>query len=409
MTSGTLFVLFRGSQRLAPLRCTLSFGVKVITSFWSPISSTTSTRLLILHPTGTDDRDKLDASLHEVSLDDEGVEYEAISYTWGPEHNQQPIYIDGQELLIRENLWRFLRRLRTTEDRPRWADAMSINQNDAQEKSQQVAMIGRIFQQATGVLPWLGEHADGSKELFERLATGGMPSSNPQQLSGVDDNGDTRGPDKPKQSVEEGEQEARLELWKAFLNRPWFGRTWIIQEVLLAKSLILHCGSDTLRWEQLPQCEKLETFDGMHYLLRPRLDSSYQKCEFRFRELQNRRRRQQMSVPAWEKDEFREVSSLLRWYSDLSNTIGHLAMTFSDWDCFDRRDKVYALISLEDLLPGQQAIQPRTDYHTDCRPEYRSPSPYHKQDPQEYVAIPAARAIVQRFRTISSAFHPQNK
>ena len=136
------------------------------------------------------------------------------------------------------------------------------------------------------------------------------------------------------------------------------GRTWIIQEVVLAKSLTLNCAADTLRWEQLPQCEKLETFDGMHYLLKGRLDSSYHQCEFRFRELQDRRRRQHMRVPAWKKDEYKELSSLLRWYWDLSNPIGHPAMTFSAWNCFDRRDKVYALISLEDLSPGQKGLQP---------------------------------------------------
>ena len=328
-------------------------------SIWSPLRSATSIRLLVLHPAKTGDRDRLDASLHEVSLDDKGVEYEAISYTWGDEQNQQTIRIVGQEPLIRENLWRFLRRLTGSQDRLLWVDALSINQNDTQEKSQQVAMIGRIFQRATGVVAWLGEHADGSDKLLKRLATCGTSLNElqqPSEISGVGA-GVQEGASHTERLIE-GEQEARLKLWKAFLNRPWFGRTWIIQEVVLAKSLTLHCGSDALRWEQLPPCEKLETFDEMHYLLNGRLDVSYQKCEFRFRELQDSRRRQQMRVPAWKKDEYRDVSSLLRWYTDLSNTIGHLAMTFSAWNCFDRRDKIYALISLEDLLPEQQAIEP---------------------------------------------------
>lgn len=35
------------------------------------------------------------------------------------------------------------------------------------EKSRQVAMIGRIFQQATRVRVWVGEHADNSELLFQ--------------------------------------------------------------------------------------------------------------------------------------------------------------------------------------------------------------------------------------------------
>ena len=191
------------------------------TPIWSALSSAASTRLLVLHATKTGDHDTLDASLREVSLDDESVEYEAISYTWGAEQNQQLILIDREELLIRENLWRFLRRLRTTDDRQLWVDALSINQNDAQEKSEQVAMIGRIFQRVAGVVAWLGEHTNGSEELFERLRTGGTPSLDLQQRSEIGDRADVRELAPP--SLTEGEQEARLELWKSFLDRPWLG------------------------------------------------------------------------------------------------------------------------------------------------------------------------------------------
>ena len=68
---------------------------------WSPLRSATSTRLLVLHPAQTDDDNRLDASLREISLDDANVEYEAVSYTWSDQRRQQIIFIDGEEILIR--------------------------------------------------------------------------------------------------------------------------------------------------------------------------------------------------------------------------------------------------------------------------------------------------------------------
>ena len=207
------------------------------------------------------------------------------------------------------------------------------------------------------MLAWLGEHADGSEELFRRLAGDGQPPGDPEERSEAGAEGEALGRGQAEDSLTQSEQEARLKLWEAFLERPWFGRTWIIQEVVLAKSLVLHCGPDTLVWERLPPCEKLETFDGIHHLLKSRSHSGYRRGEFRLGQLQNRRRRQ-MTVPAWIKDNFRHSSSIVRWYTDLSNTIGHLALTFSDWKCTDRRDKIYALLSLEDRTPLQKSIHP---------------------------------------------------
>lgn len=39
--------------------------------------------------------------------------------------------------------------------------------------------------------------------------------------------------------------------WRFFLGRDYWGRTWIIQEIVLAKDLIVHCGDKSISWDEL--------------------------------------------------------------------------------------------------------------------------------------------------------------
>lgn len=99
-----------------------------------PLPTPTSTRVFTLQPGAWDS--PICLSLEEIDLDDKPhLEYEAISYTWGPLGEEIPIHIEGHEnVLIRVNLWNFIRRLRS-ERKPRtlWADAICISQSDPVE------------------------------------------------------------------------------------------------------------------------------------------------------------------------------------------------------------------------------------------------------------------------------------
>jgi hypothetical protein len=66
--------------------------------------------------------------------------------------------VDGLPTLITTNLESALRRLRLVQD-PRiiWADALCINQQDVDERSTRVALIGRIYEDCREVQIWLGE------------------------------------------------------------------------------------------------------------------------------------------------------------------------------------------------------------------------------------------------------------
>lgn len=93
-----------------------------------------------------------------VRLDDAPA-YRAISYEWGPSQPTRPILVNGSPLKIRKNLWLFLDvlRRRTTEtDALLWADQICIDQMNVKERNHQVRLMGTLYSRADKVLAWLG-------------------------------------------------------------------------------------------------------------------------------------------------------------------------------------------------------------------------------------------------------------
>lgn len=112
-------------------------------------------RLLHLKPSLSG---QLRGNIQVVSLDD-SPDYEALSYTWGATTRNEKITI-GQDISIpiTDNLARALRQLRRySKDRALWIDAIYIVQSDLDERSQQAAMMGEIYQHARRVCIWLGD------------------------------------------------------------------------------------------------------------------------------------------------------------------------------------------------------------------------------------------------------------
>ena len=129
---------------------------------YSTLPSPSFTRLVSLL-TGAPN-DELRCEIDTVDLESEPA-YEAISYVWGLGENKPTIGILGRngnvELEIPANLVAGLRRLRRPlSTRRLWADSICINQDDDEERSQQVRIMGRIYRAATTVLVWLGEEPD---------------------------------------------------------------------------------------------------------------------------------------------------------------------------------------------------------------------------------------------------------
>jgi hypothetical protein len=203
-----------------------------------------------------------------VRLQD-NIPYAALSYTWGNPfgvfHSQKdrdtaprtdiPIICDGKVLEIGENLYRFLCRWRQAlgvsqqssmpEDAQPpeefWIDAICINQQDVEERSSQVSIMGDTYTKSAKTCVWLGEEVEFSREAIYILRT---------LVTQVD-----------TESLMTREQNAPLEnlglhgtsSWKwfavfALFQRQWFRRSWVAQKAVLSPKIIFRCGAIQLPW-----------------------------------------------------------------------------------------------------------------------------------------------------------------
>jgi hypothetical protein len=91
---------------------------------------------------------------------DTAPSYEALSYVWGTSDLSTNVYIhcNGEVTAVRSSLAGALKRLRlATSARIIWVDAICINQDDNEEKSYQVPLMGSIYSSASRVVVWLGD------------------------------------------------------------------------------------------------------------------------------------------------------------------------------------------------------------------------------------------------------------
>jgi hypothetical protein len=119
-------------------------------------------RLLCLSP-AVDSGYPVHATL-ETYRHDSCPEYETVSYTWGGEEGDStlccPTYIGPywDVLLQTRNCWAMLRYMRPWRGiRIVWVDAICISQNNVIERQDQVAKMGRIYEESLRVFVYLGE------------------------------------------------------------------------------------------------------------------------------------------------------------------------------------------------------------------------------------------------------------
>jgi hypothetical protein len=125
-----------------------------------------SFRLLKILPSLTDDT-PLRCELFDSLLP--GPEFIAGSYVWGPPEPSDAIFLNNKSFPVRQNLKDFLHACRRRlKSRIMWTDALCINQEDNQEKTQQVRAMGRIYHTAQAVYCWLGqENTRAYKRVFD--------------------------------------------------------------------------------------------------------------------------------------------------------------------------------------------------------------------------------------------------
>ncbi|KAK6063960.1 heterokaryon incompatibility protein [Seiridium cupressi] len=147
-------------------------------------------------------------------------DFAALSYCWGDPAREQPLYVDRHRTMITRNLYAALHQLWRLGVRKIWVDAICINQLDKEEKSAQVAMMDRIYSRANAVYAWLGS-GDADSDLA-------MTVLGSERLSAELD-------------LPEDHETAHDAVVRLF-SRPYFSRTWIIQEISLPQQVFFLCG-----------------------------------------------------------------------------------------------------------------------------------------------------------------------
>ena len=295
--------------------------------------------------------DPIQCYLFEVRLDDWPI-YEAVSYTWGDPNDKSISNCNNKTISVPRNLVEGLRMFRRP-DRLRilWADAVCINQKDLEERGSQVALMASIFSEASRVLVWLG-HADPFmiQRAFSYVCwylnrtdsrSKARYSWGREEMS-VDDSGAI--------AFKIPADDATMGALQYLIQRPYFSRGWIVQEIVLPKSTGVYANEGCINYRFL------ENF---------------------FQEL-SRSDAARVSASEFRAEGFR-IGFIRELRQSLHDTPTPIAFTdmlmlTRHQDFSDSRDCVYGLLGLERLCREMRFQRPlfKPDYTVDRTKLYKS-------------------------------------
>ena len=211
----------------------------------------------------------LEFELKVVSIDD-APKYNALSYVWGTLEATKPIIVNGQELLVTENLDFALRHIEYANLSPAiWIDAICINQANNVERTEQVRLMKSIYSSAIGVVVWLGPPTEKSDfiinatESFVARIVSRFNVPNPRKYQLLDylefdTSSDVMEFMQSAINSSTNNTEKNTVLAKfvndflAFITtRAWWYRIWVLQEFVFARQVCFQVGKRRLDREGL--------------------------------------------------------------------------------------------------------------------------------------------------------------
>jgi len=309
--------------------------------------------------------------------------YYALSYTWGDPKDTAQIEIDGRTAIVTANCAYALRQAYAcTNNIYLWMDALSIDQSSTQEKNHQVAMMGQIYEKAVHVLACIGPQSEDSEFLFEIMdanesllyqisahmstslvsGTGGWSLPNPIPK-------DRRLSLKCFFIMKESKRERVLRAFVNLLQRTYFSRVWILQELHSASRSSFCCGDELRPFRGLTAISMLIDY----WMSREPIkwDRPWITRDFVIT----------LSRLPWFRPQCYTTSlSLEDLYSRISMRHGCLALAsgtrvpcqLSDvmramprFECANYRDRLYGVLSLVDWDEGRGGRVPTPDYAKD--------------------------------------------
>ncbi|QSZ33502.1 hypothetical protein DSL72_005070 [Monilinia vaccinii-corymbosi] len=233
-------------------------GVEVLSDYsYTPLdTSKPSIRLLRLQ---RDKQGSIIGSLKFFSLDaPDCPEFKTLSYVWGPKVYSHSILVNGCRFPILDSLHPILEAVCCDEDLEQgwwWIDSICINQKVEQiaeiERNTQVALMRRVYETSERTIGWLGPGDDQGEQAMQFLKVLAKHRERfdilfQKRLIG----------EKVAEHEDLGDELSDRREWAALeklLLRPWWTRVWTLQEYLVPRKFVFHCGSERIDRRQLTQ------------------------------------------------------------------------------------------------------------------------------------------------------------
>jgi hypothetical protein len=251
--------------------------------------------------------------LNDVPVDEvqtiRKFDFEALSYVWGTQKDPPIIQLNRTPFHVTQNLFDALHQLRFY-DRTRvlWVDALCIDQTDVTEKNTQVRLMHRVCTQAKQVIGWLGLEDDSSSHVM-RIAH---------------ESSEYYGSKESKRWLNGRDVLKNLTALTEFLQKDYWSRLWVVQEIGLAARVLWVCGTDSI------DDDIMNHFQEQFLFL-------YENEPAKLLAAQNR------SSEAWYLHESNQRGPISLFPPGLS-----MALALRQTKCADLRDRVYGMCSLFD-------------------------------------------------------------
>ena len=184
----------------------------------------------------------------------------AVSYCWGDASISYPLICSGHELRIHQSLYDLLQQLSQVKCKDwLWIDAICINQTDDAEKNHQIPMMRDIYSQAELVLAWFGPTQDDLAAVWPFIQIFPNVLRSFRYVNGV---AELEWPEDQQPPSD------FLEMLIRFIDVPFLSRLWVVQEIALAKQVLVLSGSFVVTWGDLYTVAK-EMLRQLDFLRQP--------------------------------------------------------------------------------------------------------------------------------------------
>lgn len=312
--------------------------------------------------------------------------YHTISYTWGDPTPKRAVHVDDRALQVPESSFAVLRQLAYFKtSRYYWIDAICIAQGDVAEKNGQVALMGSIYQRAEHTLVCLDGNIDdkvesvlsmiSELEVLDLLPTRLPARQHPDTIwadlvAGADE-----------ETENEANEEALIANFTAFFDalghrlsdfmvgltdlssRSYFDRVWVIQEIILATSASVYCGTACIA---VTAIERYMNAVGLIWdAISNRGDAEAEESPISFMRKLQRLASPLVNVEGWrmkgDATRLIEYRVLAEGRCGTQLFLPHEALFLTQHrSCADRRDAIYGMLGLIDWV-GAEPLLP--DYN----------------------------------------------